>query len=249
MAENTAFSVRFIINPLILLYQRVFAPPTTTAPPTPAFESQWANWFYGFLNFLCFSHDQFNSTMAQIATYLDAQIEPKYTPSFLPPKPYSARPTVLLRAIVPSSGFTVTFRALFDTGAYRSFIDYDLATLLFNNGATPEYIWPVFTKKSFYSVSTMGYRKINGLTLQSVEDTSVNITTSILVDEYCTNIAEYLPVDLVMKKMAFLGLPMVESGKLGRTMWSEDEPKYVAHDLKYICSQTYFLFFQFTVSR
>ena len=222
--------------------------PPTTSSPTSAFASQWANWFYAFLHFLCFSPDQFNDVMTKLA-FLVGSTTKKFSSSFNPQKKFTTRPTVLLRAILPSSGFTIIFRALFDTGASFSVIEHDLASLLFNNGAITEYVWPVLVSKPFYKVKTLSYRKISGLTLQSVENTSVNITTSILVDEYCTNIAEYLPVDLVVKKMASLGLLMVESGELGRTMWSEDEPKYIAHDFKYICSQTYFLFFQFTVSR
>ncbi len=248
MADNTAFSVSFIINPLILLYRKTFAPATTASPPT-AFTSQWANWFYAFLNFLCFSPDQLNDVMAKSASSVGATTKLQSSSFCKTPQRIKVCPTVLLRAIVPSSGFTVTFRALLDSGAYSSSITHDLATLLIENGATCDYFWPRKCCFPFYKLTRYLYQKIYGLTLQSVENASVKITTSIEIDECFPFHKEYLPVNLVVKKMVSLGLPMVESGELGRTMWSEDEPKYVAHDFKYICSQTYFLFFQFTVSR
>lgn len=71
----------------------------------------------------------------------------------------------------------------------------------------------------------MLYRKIDKLTVRSVEDQSVTMTTSITVDDF-PQLYTSLPVDLVAEKMASLGLPMIQSaGKLGRTMWSEEEPQ------------------------
>ena len=243
MADNTAFSVSFIINPLISLYRRVFAPATTSSPPT-AFTSQWANWFYAFLNFLCFSPDQFNDVMAKSASFIGATTKLQSSLFRKTPQRIEVCPTVLLRAIVPSSGFTVTFRALLDSGAYSSSITHDLATLLIENDASCDYFWPKGWCFPFYKLTKYLYRKIYGLTLQSVENASVKMTTSIKIDEcFPFYIFDNPPVDLVVKKMASLGLLMVESGELGRTMWSEDEPKYVAHDFKFHCSQTYFLFF------
>ena len=62
----------------------------------------------------------------------------------------------------------------------------------------------------------------------------MKIITSVIADECIPFTSDELPVNLVVKKMASLGLPMVESGELGKTMWSKDEPKYVAHDFKYL---------------
>ncbi len=247
MENGTTFSVCYIINHLILLYKKMLAP--TTASPKTAFASQWSNRFYAFLCFLCFSPDQFNDVMAKLAFLFGASTKRQSASFYKSPRKFVVCPTILLRAIVPSSGFTVTFRALLDSGADTSSITHNLATLLIENGATCEHIWPTGFWLPFYNLVRFEYRKICGLILQSVENASIKMTTSIKIDECIPFHEEYLSVNLVVKKMASLGLPMVELCELGRTMWSEDEPKYVGHDFKYICSQTYFLFFQFTVSR
>lgn len=215
MADNTAFSVSFIINPLISLYRKTFAPATTSSPPT-AFTSQWANWFYAFLNFLCFSPDQFNDVMAKSASFIGATTKLQSSLFRKTPQRIEVCPTVLLRAIVPSSGFTVTFRALLDSGAESSFMTNDLATLLIETGATCEYIWPTATWGPFFKLFKLQYKKICGLILQSVENASVKIITSVIADECIPFTSDELPVNLVVKKMASLGLLMVESGELGR---------------------------------
>ncbi len=184
MADSSAFSVRFFINPLISLYQTVFST-LTTFSTRPAYASKWENRFYRLFHYLCFSPDQLTDVMTKLAPYFGAQFIPKHAFPFSSWKTFSAEPTLLLRAIVPSSGFAITFKALIDTGAYCSFIQHDLATLLFNNGATCEYMWPFTSFMPFFKMKTLHYRKINGLTLQSLEDGSVNRTTSILLHENC----------------------------------------------------------------
>lgn len=149
----------------------------------------------------------------------------KKTPPFSPQQTFSARPTVLLRVIVPSSGFAITVRALLDTGAALSSIKKDLAKVLFESGgATCEYFWPRKVR-SFTGGLIVRYRRINNLTLQSIGNESVKLAVSMTIDEFFPHFVENLPVDLVVEKMDTLGLSMVQSGNLERTMWSNDEPK------------------------
>lgn len=201
----------------------MFAASTT---PTPTSTSQWANRIYAFFHFLCFKPDQFNDVIAKTAFFYGATSETEfYEGDHEPPQRFNARPTVLLQAIVPSSGFTVTFRALIDSGGETSCIQSELAALLIENGATCEYIWPTLFNLPFSKPPKFNYRKICGLTLQSVENASVKMTTSFVVDECFPFIGEALPVDLVAEKMASLGLPMVQLKELfGEKMWSEEDP-------------------------
>ena len=149
---------------------------------------------------------------------------------------FSACPTVLLRAFVPSTGFSVVFRAMLDSGATYSHMAASLAEVLLANGATAEYVWPVGGAEShFQRLISFDYRYISGLKLQSLEDEdekgkeiSVGDTNS---HSGCPSISvdanagpfftERLPITLVLKRMAQLGLPMTRSGdQLGRTMWN-----------------------------
>ncbi len=154
---------------------------------------------------------------------------------------FSACPTVLLRAVVPSTGFSVVFRAMLDSGATYSHMAASLAEVLLANGATAEYVWPVGgAENPFLRLRSLDYCHISGLKLQSLEDDfgeehqeAKEITVGedsggcgcpfISVDESRgSQFIEDLPITLVLEKMAQLGLPMTQrSGdQLGRTMWT-----------------------------
>lgn len=184
------------------------------------------NRFLAFLQFLSITPGQFTKVFAKIAQSENADIEPRHFPSLSPQRTFYACPTVLLRLITPT-GFSVTVRALLDSGSSQSFIFSDLSTLLLENGATFKHIWPYTYVWPFWKQHTLIYRKTSELKFQSVENESWIITTSIAVEESFAYMTDMLPVDLVMKKMAFFGLPMAQTRKLGMTMWSLENPKYV----------------------
>lgn len=187
--------------------------------------AMWAQRFAVFLHFLCICSDQFVDVVKWLASATGASSKPN-SQDFFPVTKFVALQTLLLRAVVPSTGFTITFRALLDSGATFSSINHKLATVLFENGAECQLIQPVFSIKPFYEIQkTLCYRQINGLTLQSVEDESVTISTSVLVDDCYSFSFDNLPVDLVVEKLASLGLPMVQlsPSNLGRKMWSQEE--------------------------
>ncbi len=188
--------------------------------------SFWTHGFFVFLRSLTLSLNQFTKIFALFAQSKGAWSEPKLFPSLSPKQTFHARPTVFLQLITPS-GFSVTVRALLDSGSSHSFISTKLAALLIENDAIYEYFWPTTTSWPFMKILALNYRKIVGLKLQSVENKSATIKTSIIVDESFSYHFERLPDDLVVKKMAFLGLPLVQSRKLERTMWSKEKPKYV----------------------
>lgn len=214
-----------VLKPLFLFYTMSSLPVFLESKSafSPAF---WAQRFFVFLHFLCFSSVQFTDVLEWLASAFGASLKP-ISKEFVPVPTFVASQTVLLRAVVPSSGFTITFRALLDSGTTFSSINHELATVLFENGAECQLIQPVFSIKPFYEIQkTLCYRQINGLTLQSVEDESVTITTSVLVDDCYSFSFDNLPVDFVVEKFASLGLPMVQlsPSNLGRTMWSQEEP-------------------------
>ncbi len=223
MADNNKFSVFSIINPLISLYRKIFA--LKTASPT--FSSPWPHLFFVFFHFLCNSSQQFTNFIDELAFYEDASTDLHYPPSFEQEQKFTTCPTVLLRAIVPSSGFTITFKAMLDSGAESSLISFDLARLLIKNGANWEYVWPKIGCYPFYELFTFHYRNICDLTLQSVENISVKMTTSIRVDECTPFFQDKLPFILIVNKMVSLGLPMIQSNerRLNDTMFSENDPE------------------------
>lgn len=116
---------------------------------------------------------------------------------------------------------------LLDSGAESSLISFDLARLLIKNGANWEYVWPKIGCYPFYELFTFHYRNICDLTLQSVENISVKMTTSIRVDECTPFFQDKLPFILIVNKMVSLGLPMIQSNerRLNDTMFSENDPK------------------------
>ena len=184
------------------------------------------NRFLAFLQFLSITPDHFTKVFAKIAQSKNADTEPRHFPSLSPQRTFYAQPTVLLRLITPT-GFSVTVRALLDSGSSQSFIFSDLSTLFLENGATFKHIWPYTYFWPFWKQHTLIYRKMSELKFQSVENESVTITTSIAVEESFAYLTDMLPVNLVMKKMASFGLPMAQTRKLGMTMWSLENPKYV----------------------
>ena len=174
---------------------------------------------------------------------LTIEKEVKKYGSFQPGTSFSARPTVLLRAFVPSTGFSIVFRAMLDSGATFSRMAGSLAEVLFANGATCENIWPVGgAENPFQKLISFDYRYISGLKLQSLEDgdeegREISVGDNNSYHSGCPSISvdanagpfftERLPITLVLKKMAQLGLPMTRSGdQLGRTMWNtKTDPK------------------------
>ncbi len=193
----------------------------------------WAHLFFTYLRLLCLS-DQFPRLMGKYAESMGTFAEPdsdsgkRFWP---PPKKCTVRPTLLLRAVVPSTGFSVTFRGLIDTGATCSSISRDLATVLFEEGgANHQYIWPEYFCFTFHErTERLKYRKVVGVKLQSIEDETAEWTLpSTYVDECARNYSVWhLPVGLLVSKMASLGLPLVSQGGLGRTMWTESGKKQV----------------------
>ncbi|KAH9397056.1 hypothetical protein TYRP_003360, partial [Tyrophagus putrescentiae] len=169
---------------------------------------------------------QFTNFIDELAFYENASTDLHYPPSFKQEQKFTTCPTVLLRAIVPSSGFTITFKAMLDSGAESSFISFDLARLLIKNGANWEYVWPKIGCYPFYELFTFHYRNICDLTLQSVENISVKMTTSIRVDECTPFFQDELPFILIVNKMVSLGLLMIQSNerRLNDTMFSENDP-------------------------
>ena len=180
-----------------------------------------------FLQFLSITPDQFTGIFAKVAQLENSCAEPKHRPSLSSRRKFSVCPTVLLRLITPS-GFSITVRAMLDSGAWKSVVFTDLAILLADNGANYKHVWPYGSLWPFWEQKTLIYREMSGLKFQSVENESLSFTTSIAVDESFAYMTEDLPVDLVLEKMAFFELPMVQSSsELGRTMWSQEDPKYV----------------------
>ncbi len=216
---------------------------TKSAPDS----SSWANRIFAFFNFLFIKPEHFTDLLSEFAVFMDASIGLKFTPSFSPKQTFSTVPIVLLQAHIPSTGFIVTFRAILDSGASSSIVSSKLATVLIDNGATCQYIWPNVHSLVFWKVHPLLYRKISRLTLQSVENNSRTIVTSIKIEECISHFVDWLPVDLVVEKMASLGLPMVQSGKLGRTTWSPEDPKYV-NFIRIISFLVYIFILQLTVS-
>ncbi len=195
----------------------------------------WAHLFFTYLGFLCFSSPahQLTRLMGKYAESMGAVAEPDPNDQSdcarfrALTKKFSIRPTLLLRAVVPSTGFSVTFRGLLDTGATCSVISRDLATVLFEEGgASFEYIWPQYFFAPFHErPRRLQYRKVVDVKLQSVEDETTEWTLpSIHVEECKPNMSGcHLPVDLLVSKMASLKLPIVSSAGLGRTMWTKSE--------------------------
>lgn len=181
--------------------------------------------FLVYFKFLSITPDQSTEIFAKVAKLENACAKPKHRPSLSPRQKFSVRPTVLLRLITPS-GFSITVRAILDSGAWKSVVFTDLSTLLAKNGANYKHVWPYGNFMPFWEQKTLIYREMSGLKFQSVENESLSFTTSIAVDESFAYMTEDLPVDLVLEKMAFFELPMVQSSsELGRTMWSQEVPK------------------------
>ncbi len=200
----------------------------------------WVHLFFTYLHFLCLPSKaiHFSRLMGRYAETMGAVAEPDPDDErqslhfYEQPKKFTSCPTIFLQAIVPSTGFSVTFRGLLDTGATCSAITRDLATVLLKEGnasceyTCPQYFFARFQKRPW----SLEYRKICGLKLQSVENEEAPEWTlpSIYVDECTRNyLVCNLPVDLLVSKMASLRLPLVSQRGLERTMWSKEELKYV----------------------
>ncbi|KAH9390779.1 hypothetical protein TYRP_006363 [Tyrophagus putrescentiae] len=197
--------------------------PPSSSSFSSSSSSSWSHRFFTFLRLLSFNPAQFTRLLEQYAQWFDGTNQPYSTQwhsQFLrhhgkPVKRFTVRPTVLLQAVVPFTGFAVTFRAMLDSGAYASFISRDLAALLLEEGgATEEYIWPAFIDASFYPKHTLLYRRLCNLQLKSVDEKAEEVVEQftlpfVNVKDSITYWVERLPVGLLISKMASLGLPVV----------------------------------------
>ncbi len=160
-------------------------------------DQPWAHRFHCLLRLLCFSQDQFSrlvSESAAVASIDIAEEEEKEeeeeanfkkactehlqqkrqfiasTRHIQPRTSFAARPTLLLRVVIPQTGYSVVVRACVDTGQSTTTVTADLANLLVANGAQSRFIWPHKVILYFGGHRT-DYRALDGhgLLLQSVE--------------------------------------------------------------------------------
>ena len=188
-------------------------------------DSIWAHRLFSLLHFFSITPQQFSaifpsslsaSTIAMVARETELMISGSV------PTNFCARPTLLLRVITPT-GYSIVIRALVDSGSSKTLVYYELAALLQKNGVTSQYIWPIETVG--YSGISQKTRTLSGVKLQSLENESIIVSTdSILVKEKIPYEIEYTTVELLITKMASLGLKMV-SKPMKNTIWSNEEPK------------------------
>lgn len=192
---------------------------------SPTFDRIWAHRIICLLHLLSVNTRQFSSVLNLQSTTSKSE-QTKICESQLknPVIVFSARPTLLLRVITPT-GFSVTIRALVDSGSTSTIVKNELATLLLSNGVTTKYFWPL--PIILFPGSQQLYRSLSEIKLQSLEDETVIVSaTSIFVDEIIPYTVDWTPVDLVISKMASFGLPVIKK-PLQNTMWSKKDPKYV----------------------
>ena len=226
--------------------------PPSSSSSSSSFSSSFSSWshrFFTFLRLLSFNPAQFTRLLEQYAQWFDGTNQPysiQWHSQFLrhhgkPVKNFTVRPTVLLQAVVPSTGFAVTFRAMLDSGAYASFISRDLAAMLLEEGgATEEYIWLAFIDSSFYPKHTLLYRRLCNLQLKSVDEEAEEVVEQftlpfVNVKDSITYWVERLPVGLLIRKMASLGFPVVsqrsQKRRLERSMlWPKERKAKYVHD-------------------
>lgn len=188
-------------------------------------DSIWAHRFFSLLHFFSITPQQFSailpsslsaSTIAMVARETELMISSSV------PTNFCARPTLLLRVITPT-GYSIVIRALIDTGTSKTTVFSELADLLQKNGVTSQYSWP-------YEIITFDYVgqetcMLSGVKLQSLEDESIIVSTNaILVNKCAPYDIDYTPVELLITKMASLGLKMV-SKPMRNTIWSKEKPK------------------------
>ena len=136
------------------------------------------------------------------------------------------RPSLLLRVITPT-GFSITIRAILDTGCTCSNITKELAVLLLANGATSQFVWPKkVTTFDSYGPMPM-YQTLSGVSLQSLEDESIVVPPSTFyINKRHPFCYDYLPINIITEGMASLGLPMLSTpNALEKTIWSKDKQK------------------------
>ncbi len=204
---------------------------TSEADPT------WATFTYELIRQLSSTHSQFTGAVHPPALLPQHQFDlksckAKFQTSLQNNYSYSAvRPTLFLRVIVPSTGFTVVVRALLDTGSSLTAIGTELATLLTEKGgAHLQYRWPR-EFLLFDGDRQPFYRSLLGLQLQSVglqgEPVTADVTTHhFVVEERCPFFMDEYPVCTEMaSRMSELGIPLVTGSDVQgeRTMWLEEE--------------------------
>ena len=141
-------------------------------------------------------------------------------------------PTLLLRLIVPHTGFTVIVRALLDTGCSYSFLSFALSSLLFREvGPYFRYCWPSTSRLLIGKPRTL-YRSLLGLQLQSL-DRQCPVTLDLTehpfqVEERKINwwAQSSEPLNEIASKLAELGLPLITRSSVPegeRTMWTTEK--------------------------
>ncbi len=145
---------------------------------------------------------------------------------------HTLHPTLLLRLIVPRTGFTVIVRALLDTGCSNSILTFAFSRLLLREaGPYLRYCWPSATRLISGQTNTF-YRSLLGLQLQSL-DRECPLTLDLTehpfeVEErsidWWTQSPELL--NEMASKLAKHGLPLITRSSVPegeRTMWATEK--------------------------
>lgn len=220
--------IALLLRTFICAHVFTFLTGLSLTATVPSQNEPWANCLFAALNFLSLTPRHFFAIMPRSATrqakrYIAGNIKFDMSKTL---RTYYCRPSLLLRVVTPT-GFSITIRAILDTGCTCSNITKELATLLLANGATSQFVWP---KKSI-TLDNYGlmpkYQTLSGVSLQSLEDESIIVPPSTFnIIKRWPFYIENVPFDIISKRMASLGLPMVATpNALGKTIWSKDEPR------------------------